>query len=250
VPDAKKRPSASQLLTSVEEAMTRSCGVCGTSLSIGKGLECTGTGHHFRCWSCHAESNDCLMNGDIVCKFCNGGVFLFSMLRPHLTELQFARWNNAMMAIQKRELENKHQIELAGLRNASELDRLVEHIRLCLLFNACPRCHSRFKYTGGCMALACPDCKCNFCGHCFKDCGDDAHKHATNCEYNKNKGKVHLVGEDEKKSFELVSLERRRRELRLYLQLIVDIELRGRVEQVLLNDKDEAIRDSFKKMML
>jgi hypothetical protein len=227
--------------------MTRSCGICYATLSFGNGLECTGTGHHFRCWSCHAESNECFVNGDVFCKLCNGGgVYSFSTLRPHLTESQFARWNNAMMAVQKLELENKHRDELARLRNASELDRLVEHIRLHLLFNACPRCHSRFEYTGGCMALTCPVCKCNFCGHCFKDCGDDAHKHATNCEYNKNKGNVYLVGKDEKKLFELVSLERS--ELCLYLQSIGDVELRGRVEQVLFNDKDEAIRDSFKML--
>jgi hypothetical protein len=64
-----------------------------------------------------------------------------------------------------------------------------------------------------------------------------------------NKGNVFLVGKDEKKSFELVSLERRRRELGLYLQSIGDVELRGRVEQVLLNDKDEAIRVSIRKLL-
>jgi ankyrin repeat protein/serine/threonine protein kinase len=251
--DVSKRPSAASLLNDVEGAMMRACGVCGASLSIGKGITCTGSGHHFRCWNCHANSNcdEALVNGDVRCKLCNdGGIFEFASIRSHLTASQYVRWNTAMLAAQRSVLNAFHLAEIERLRNQSEVDRLVENILLRLLFDACPRCHSRFEYTEGCMALVCPVCKCNFCGHCFKDCGDDAHKHATNCEYNKNKGNVFLVGDDEKKSFETVSFERRKRELRLYLQSIGDVELRGRVEQLLRNDKDRTVADAFAKLML
>jgi hypothetical protein len=98
------------------------------------------------------------------------------------------------------------------------------------------------------MALSCPVCKCNFCGHCFKDCGDDAHKHATNCEYNKNKGNVFLVGKDEKTSYAMVQIGRKKRLLQQYLSSIGSIELRAQVVQALLNDGDQTICHAFQQL--
>jgi hypothetical protein len=187
------------------------------------------------------------VNGDVVCKLC-GGIYPFSVLRPHLTESQFARWNNAMMVVQKRELESKHRQEIARLKNASELNRLVDHIRECILFDACPRCHSRFEYTGGCMALSCPVCKCEFCGHCFKDCGDDAHEHASNCEFNRMKGNVFLAGKDKLQAYATVQIARKKRLLQQYLSSIGSIDLRAQVK-ALLNDRDKMVRDAFHSSM-
>lgn len=90
------------------------------------------------------------------------------------------------------EAQGRLDTELRRLLAQAEAQRRVDAACLQLtndvLTLQCPRCRhavsfEEYDYTENCMDVSCAHCPAHFCGWCFKDCGDDAHRHAAHCRY-------------------------------------------------------------------
>lgn len=77
-------------------------------------------------------------------------------------------------------------------RRLEEIENLTtqhrNRITDAILTLRCPRCKQAFIDFENCFAITCSKCKCEFCGYCLQDCGDDAHAHVVKCPLNEKGG--------------------------------------------------------------
>ena len=114
-----------------------------------------------------------------------------------------------------------------------ERDSISQHFSfICehLINLACPRCKQVFENFNGCTALTCIRCKCGFCAWCFKDCGDDAHKHIAEAHPDQMFTKFH--------EWTKFQSERRKGEVERYLR-----------EKKLPDDVSTALRERIKSFL-
>jgi hypothetical protein len=92
----------------------------------------------------------------------------------------------------EQQLQERLRIEVTKYLNTDERTRALEqhktHIIEQFLNLRCPRCHAAFVEFDGCLAVNCSSCNAGFCVCCLADCGNDAHAHVLECEYNPNRG--------------------------------------------------------------
>ena len=129
------------------------------------------------------------------------------------------------------EVEKQQAIrdELQRLARMSEFERKVVAARTHaehLLNLKCPRCQRVFLDFNGCFALTCNGCACGFCAWCLADCGQDAHRHVTECKQNLAPDRGYFSTLE---LFEQAHKARRERELRAYFDSLGSQELREAV---------------------
>jgi hypothetical protein len=98
----------------------------------------------------------------------------------------------------------------------------------------CPRCEAAFVDFADCFAVECGSCDCNFCGWCFKDCGDNAHSHVADCpEKPTDAGTFYAnpVATVSEQMFAAQNNRRRERQLRAFFEEEVDADI---LEKVLI----------------
>lgn len=186
--------------------------------------------NHFVCWDClgdyieAAEAADAIggyvdATGGLVCPEPNckkhQQIYDQNLLRSSAPQAIFERlWNlkikiEANKAEQKvaAAAEEKLKIELDRIKSMGDTQRQVHFLRQKIiddiLTSRCPRCKQAYYYSDfdNCFALSCVNksCKAEFCAWCEEDCGEDAHRHVANCQYNTNRGHVHGSKQDLKK---------------------------------------------------
>lgn len=172
---------------------------------------------HFTCSGCFdkyvlREATDCRKTcimcpwatlsqaGDGKCIKCQSPPFADNVIAAQVSKATFDAYMRAKAQAVEAGAERRAQAELKRelekvVKMADEKRRIYsarKHILDNLLNDMCPRCHRGIVPPtfdgddGECFALFCQhaDCECSFCAWCFKDCGEDAHRHVATCEYN------------------------------------------------------------------
>lgn len=121
-------------------------------------------------------------------------------------------------------------------------NKLRNHIIEEVLTLRCPRCKQAFLDFDGCFALSCSSCPCGFCGWCLSDCGSDAHEHVKSCQSKpKDARKETYFGT--KEQFEEAQRQRRRRDLKNFLQSLNTTEKEQTLQALAQDLKDLSLTD-------
>jgi hypothetical protein len=174
----------------------RDCESCLDKFRLEDGLACTA--EHFYCKSCAesgvssnylgVEPNARLGDdGSVGCLHNCGARLSAKDLVKHLSQETYEKVQELAQVKRDVAIEKKLRLEFDA-RLKVELDRKVDDVILTrhrneifsLLSVNCPRCKRVFIDFEGCFALTC-GCGCGFCAYCFKDCGNDAHRHVAAC---------------------------------------------------------------------
>ena len=194
-----------RILGAACQRIPKECNICFCLADSAAGVECSEG--HFHCDSCVARHAETFLDfdnrgqrkereGHLKCsKFpleCNSG-FADRDLTKHLPVDLFKTYLEARVETIKAQMQAQLEAEMQD-RLGAELQRLAaldEHARKVLMARkhiidkiltlSCPRCGQVFVDFAGCYALECHYCKCNFCGWCLADCGNDAHAHVRQC---------------------------------------------------------------------
>ena len=235
----------------------RSCCLCFDEFFLSQGVECCGAAErHFMCRECFSrhvtdQATQDLdrrkqRKGEILCPYrgpelpylaCTADPFPCELialraepeaLRAYLDNLKELK-EQELAATMEVEKQQAIRDELQRLARMSEFERKVVAARTHaehLLNLKCPRCQRVFLDFNGCFALTCNGCACGFCAWCLADCGQDAHRHVTECKQNLAPDRGYFSTLE---LFEQAHKARRERELRAYFDSLGSQELREAV---------------------
>merc|ERR1712218_320546 len=95
----------------------------------------------------------------------------------------------------EKDMKKRLEAELKRLEAMTEEQRKIEIARRdieSILNLKCPKCKAVFLDFEGCMSVRCGriGCGISFCGWCQKDCGNNAHAHAAECNAPAEAGEI------------------------------------------------------------
>jgi len=197
----------------------RECEICKTNFPPGEGISCSrGKSNSVRPHTSHFVCKDCFenyvnaesdkdtriiqkMNCQLHCPQFQHGCDESSPYEDHaisklVSQKTFDKYIEKFKVQPKEarlieEMEKKKEADRIREQSMDEVQKLRLKIIEDILTLKCPRCKSAFSNFDGCLALRCHRCPCAFCALCQEDCGNDAHAHAANCQYNQSRN-VHL----------------------------------------------------------
>lgn len=214
--------SAAATSASAEPAADSLCLVCYESVSWMRGARCPAKEKHFLCQNCFCDQikhqislenhgnflkNKCF----IVCQFCPtpepvaaaaAAVYPYSDADIALhadaatrSLYRAARDEVIAASAKKSQKEDDDKIIMRLQQTSSLMEQRISsykhRIENDFLTYKCPSCKTAvdfdtFNFSECCMAIKCQSCpvKSQFCGWCFKACGNDAHPHVRQCKLN------------------------------------------------------------------
>ena len=259
--DAKKRPSANELLGMMEQQ-------CVSCSSNGGGMSCEGgeKESHFFCHecckskmlACLEDQRTLMVEGSVKCGGqCNGVISLSCLeqlvIRKVVSSEMMTKWNTARQEKREALMKKVHAEEVARLKEEMTMDEVTRHfhkITQTILNLSCPRCKAAFNDFTGCFALTCGSdankdfgCGAKFCGWCMTDCGDNAHSHVSNCRFRLSDQNYY----GSKEQFEKAQRIRRMGLLRAYLASVDNADMRKRVMAMVEKNLDQEDKQELNK---